>query len=101
MKAHITHSILDQLEQSLTPEQREIAVGLARQGGWTRDNNPSHEGWHGYFATAKGMATRSELIVALERLLACPDLNLDDLEPETGAAMEEARELVGRPRQVA
>jgi hypothetical protein len=34
---------------------------------------------------------------AMERLLACPDLNLDELEPETIEAIEQAQAALGVP----
>jgi hypothetical protein len=34
------------------------------------------------------------LILALRRLLACPDLNLEKLEPETLDAIQEAQEVL-------
>lgn len=37
---------------------------------------------------------KKRAVAALERLLACPDLNLDELEPETVAAIEQGRAAV-------
>ena len=39
---------------------------------------------------------RAELLAALQRLSSCPDLNLDSLEPETIAALDQARVTIAR-----
>lgn len=41
-------------------------------------------------ADANLIASAPALVVAINRLLRCPDLNLDTLEPETRAAIEQA-----------
>ena len=42
-------------------------------------------------ANAQAIAAVPDLLAALERLLACPDLQLDAMEPESLEAMADAR----------
>jgi hypothetical protein len=42
------------------------------------------------------IAAAPELLSALKRLLAAPDLNLDELEPETGKAFNDAIKAVAK-----
>ena len=48
---------------------------------------------HRALATERRRRKRAEAV--LRRLLSCTELNLDELEPETEALVEEARGLVG------
>lgn len=40
-----------------------------------------------------------EAVSALQRLLACPDLNLEELKPETRAAIEEAEAVLAKLKE--
>ena len=46
------------------------------------------------FANARLMAAAPKLLAALKRLEGCPDLNLEAIEEETSAAMQEARDVI-------
>ena len=50
-------------------------------------------------ANAALMAESPMMLAALERLLGCPALNFDDLEPEDIAAYREALEIVARAKR--
>lgn len=41
-------------------------------------------------------ALERQLVIALEWLLDCPDLNLDELEPETRRAISHARAVLAK-----
>jgi hypothetical protein len=45
-------------------------------------------------ANARLMTASKPLLAALERLYNCPAINMDDLEPEDHAAMDQAREAI-------
>jgi hypothetical protein len=47
-------------------------------------------------ADAAARANGPQLLEVLDRLRHCPDLNLDDLEDETVAALEAADEMLSR-----
>jgi len=47
---------------------------------------------------AKRINIHNDLMLALERLLGCPDLNLDNLEVETISAMDEARKILDKAK---
>lgn len=47
-------------------------------------------------AAAAARDAGAELVAVLRRLRSCPDLHLDDLEPETIAAIEAADEMLSR-----
>lgn len=47
---------------------------------------------------AQLIAAAPDMLAALERLLGCPDLNLDELEPETCEAIEQARAAIVKAR---
>lgn len=44
-------------------------------------------------------AATPSMLKALERLLDCPDLNLDELEPETRAAIDEAENVIDEAQE--
>jgi hypothetical protein len=50
-------------------------------------------------ADARLMAAAPNLLAALKELLACPDLNLDDLDPFTLGAIHDARNAVAKAVQ--
>lgn len=47
-------------------------------------------------AVLETLRTKAGLLAALRRLLKCPDLNLDEVEGETGEAIEQATAAVAR-----
>jgi hypothetical protein len=77
-------------------------LGYLSSGGRRSRGRKGGKGSERMANSAAGtMANRTELLASLERPLACPDLNLGELEPETVTAMEQAAELVARPRGAA
>jgi hypothetical protein len=49
-------------------------------------------------ANARLVATAPDLLAALVRLVACPDVNLDMLSPETIVAADQARDAIRKAR---
>jgi len=72
--------------QIMDSEQGIIAEVLCHTScGTTEDNS-------------RVIAAAPELLAALERVLNCPDLNLDELEPETLNARREAWTVIHKAR---